>query len=172
MNDISSWAINGYNDKAERDAAIKLFHKNKKFRELIREYAKINPDDAPYKIIGNPLNKFTKKGEPCGVDLGLVNRHGDIVLLIEVDVMYGWTGEWPKHFYCLSRLARKEPYYIDTPYPYINISFSANHKNGYMTTREIESRYPVITKKFKESGFIERRKEIPLSEAIKVGEWS
>mgnify|MGYP001272249150 CR=1 FL=1 len=123
-------------------------------------------------VISNPLNKFTREGKPCGVDLGFVNKFKEIKCLVEVDVLYEWKDSWPTNYFCLSRLGRKEKYYTNTPYPYINISFSVDHKNGMMTTREIESQYPVINKFFKVKQMYERLREVPIPKAIKVGEWA
>ncbi len=172
MVDISKYARNGFNDKLERDAAIKLFENDKKFQKWFLDYAELNPNDRPCTLISNPLNKFTWKGEPCGVDLGFVNQFKEIKCLVEVDIFYEWKDSWPDSYFCLSRLGRKEKYYIDTSHPYINISFSANHKNGMMTTREIESQYPIKKVNFIRHNDSDMRREIPLSKAIKVGEWA
>jgi|TARA_X000001382_G_C3064790_1_gene145490 hypothetical protein len=172
MNVIGKFAKRGYDDKLERDAARKLFLNDKKFRKWIIDYANINSNDIPFKLIANPLKIFTKTGEPCGVDLGLIDKNGKIRCLVEVDVFFDWNPEWPSYYRWCHRLARKEKYYKDTPYPYINISFSADHKNGIMTTREIESQYPVINKFFKVKQMYERLREVPIPKAIKVGEWA
>jgi len=171
---IKQFAKRGYDDKPERDAALKLFEKNEKFQNWFIDYAKLNPSDRPCKLIPNPLNKFTREGKPCGVDLGYINKFKEIKCLVEVDVFNQWVDEdnWPTRYFCLSRLGRKEKYFINTQYPYINISFSADHKNGMMTTREIESQYPIKKVKFKKYNEYDERREIPLSNAIKVGEWA
>ena len=172
MNDISRFTKRGYDDKPERDAARKLFLNDKKFRKWIIDYANLNYNDVPFELIENPLQKFTKNGEPCGVDLGLVGKNKKIGCLVEVDVFYSWTNGWPPHYKWCHRLARKEKYYKDTPYPYINITFSTNHKDGIMTTREIESQYPIIKKWFKQKKMYELLREVPISNAIKIGEWT
>jgi hypothetical protein len=172
MINVKQFAKRGYDDKLERDAALKLFKNNKRFQEWFIDYAKLNPSDLPCAIISNPLNKFTREGKPCGVDLGFVNKFKEIKCLVEVDVLYEWKDSWPTNYFCLSRLGRKEKYYINTPYPYINISFSADHKNGMMTTREIESQYPIKKVNFRKHNAYDMRREIPLSKAIKVGEWA
>jgi hypothetical protein len=41
-----------------------------------------------------------------------------------------------------------------------------------MTTREIESQYPIIKKWFKQKKMHEQLREVPISSAIKIGEWS
>ena len=68
MVDVSRFAKRGYDDKLERDAAIKLFKNDKKFQKWFLDYAKLNPSDLPCYMIPNPLNKFTREGKPCGVD--------------------------------------------------------------------------------------------------------
>lgn len=173
INDIGEFALNGYDDTPERDATRDLIYNNKKFRVWLIAYAMLNLNMAPFRIIPNPLNKFTPKGEPCGVDLGLVDKNGTIVCLIEVDILNGWVNfNIPQHWYCISRWQRKTKFWKDNSYPYINISYSANHKNGIMTTREIESKYPPVWRYFKEHDMYEYRREISLSEGIKVGEWA
>jgi len=171
-NDISKFAQRDYNDELERDAARDLIYNNKKFRVWLIAYAMLSLNMGPFRIISNPLKKFTKNGKPCGVDLGLIDKNGTIVCLIEVDVLFGWINEFPSHFYCLSRWQRKTKFWEDNSYPYINISFSANHKNGIMTTREIEIKYPPVLRYFPEHNIYEDRREISLSEGIKVGEWA
>ena len=41
-----------------------------------------------------------------------------------------------------------------------------------MTTREIESNYPIKKKWFKRKKMWEQLREVPISSAIKIGEWS
>ena len=101
-----------------------------------------------------------------------MDKDKNIVCLVEVDVFFEWTKEWPIWYKWCHRLARKEKYWINTPYPYVNITFSANHKNGIMTTREIESQYPIINKWFKQKKMYELLREVPISSAIKIGEWA
>jgi len=172
MSNIKQFAKNGYDDKPERDAARKLFINDEKFRRWTIDYFKLNLDDAPYNLIPNPLKKFTKDGKPCGVDLGLIDKNRKLVGLIEVDVFFSWKDKWPSYYKWCHRLGRKEKYWKNTPYPYVNITFSANHKDGIMTTREIESQYPIIKKWFKQKKMYDQLREVPISSAIKVGAWA
>ena len=165
MNDISRFAKNGYNDKPERDAFKKMIRSDPFLRNFIKEYCKLDINYAPYREIDDPLG-------PYAVDMGIVDKNENMVCLIEVDVFFAWKDEWPSYYKWCHRLARKEKYWKDTTYPYINITFNTNHKNGIMTTREIESRYPVIDKWFKQKQMTERLREVPISSAIKIGEWA
>ena len=169
MNDISKFAKNGYNDKPERKAFRVEMRKEKSIlRDFIKDYCDksgIDLDNGPYRVVDDPLG-------PYAVDMAIVDKDKNIVCLVEVDVFFEWTKEWPIWYKWCHRLARKEKYWIDTSYPYVNITFSANHKNGIMTTREIESNYPIINKWFKRKKMWEQLREVPISSAIKIGEWA
>ena len=60
----------------------------------------------------------------------------------EVDVYNKWVNfNFPSNYTKLNRLRRKENYYKNNNLKYINISFSANHKSGIFSTREMEEKY-------------------------------
>ena len=159
---IKRFAKRGYNDLPEREAVERLLLADKKFRDWLKEYFQI---DGPFELIQDPLGKYK-------VDLGVVDADGKILGLIEVDVFFSWKDEWPPHYKWCHRLGRKEKYWINTPYPYINITFSVNHNDAIVTTREIESQYPIKDKWFKYKQMTEQVREVPISEAIKFGDWS
>ena len=165
MNDISRFAKNGYNDKPERDAFRNMIRNDSTLKNFIKEYCQLNMNNVPYSAIDDPLG-------PYGVDMGIVDKDKNIVCLVEVDVFFAWKDEWPSFYKWCHRLARKEKYWKDTTYPYVNITFSANHKDGIMTTREIESQYPIKKKWFKNKKMHEQLREVPISNAIKIGNWA
>ena len=165
MSNIRQFAKRGFNDKPERDAFRKMVRNDSSLRNFLKEYCQLDLNNAPYTEINDPLG-------PYAVDMGIVDKNKNLVCLVEVDVFFAWEDAWPSFYKWCHRLARKEKYWIDTPYPYVNITFSTNHKNGIMTTREIESRYPVIEKWFKHKKMYEQLREVPISSAIKIGEWS
>ena len=166
MNAIKQFAKRGYDDKLERDAFRKIVRaKDSTLRDFLKDYCQLDLNNGPYTEIDDPLG-------PCAVDLGIVDKDKNIVCLVEVDVFFAWKKEWPNFYRWCHRLARKEKYWKNTPYPYVNITFSANHKDGIMTTREIESQYPIIKKWFKQKKMYEQLREVPISSAIKIGEWS
>ena len=166
MNKINKFAKNGYNDSFERNAFKRMVRSNNtELRNFIKTYCKLDINDGPFKEIDDPLGLFK-------VDMGIVDKNGKIVCLVEVDVFNSWKSQWPSYYKWCHRLARKEKYWINTPYPYINITFSADHKNGIMTTREIEKDYPIKKKWFKMQKMWEEVREIPIPNAIKIGEWA
>tara|TARA_B100001175_G_scaffold301296_1_gene294263 strand:+ start:471 stop:974 length:504 start_codon:yes stop_codon:yes gene_type:complete len=167
MNYVKQFAKRGYDDKLERDAFRKMVRgKNSTLRDFIVDYCQLKSfNNGPYNEIDDPLGK-------CAVDMAIVDKNKNIVCLVEVDVFFSWKDEWPSFYKWCHRLERKEKYWINTPYPYINITFSANHKNGIVTTREIESQYPIIKKWFKQKKMWEKLREVPISSTIKVGEWA
>ncbi len=166
MSNIKQFAKRGYNDRLERDAFRKMVRaKDSTLRDFLKDYCQLDLNNGPYTEIDDPLG-------PCAVDLGIVDKDKNIVCLVEVDVFFAWTKEWPSFYRWCHRLARKEKYWINTPYPYVNITFSANHKDGIMTTREIESQYPIIKKWFKHKKMYEQLREVPISSAIKIGDWA
>ena len=166
MSDIKQFAKRGFNDEPERYAFRKMVKaKNSVLRDFLKDYSNLDFNNGPFTVIDDPLG-------PYAVDMGIVDKNKNIVCLVEVDVFFAWKKEWPSFYRWCHRLARKEKYWINTPYPYINITFSANHKDGIMTTREIESQYPIIKKWFKQKKMHEQLREVPISSAIKIGEWS
>mgnify|MGYP001337447361 CR=1 FL=1 len=162
---IESFAKNGYDDEPEREAFRTLFDTSKKLRTWLIDYFKLNHEDRPFKIIEDPLGEHA-------VDLGMIDRHGKIVGLIEVDVLNEWLDKWPSFYTTCHRLKRKTKYYIDNSHPYINVSFNTKHNNAIVTTREIESQYPPKSKYFKVKKMYEEVREVPLCETIKFGTWS
>ena len=166
MSNIKQFAKRGYNDRLERDAFRKMVRaKDSTLRDFLKDYCQLDFNNGPYTVVDDPLGTYA-------VDLGIVDKDKNIVCLVEVDVFFAWKKEWPNFYRWCHRLARKEKYWIDTSYPYVNITFSANHKDGIMTTREIESQYPIIKKWFKQKKMWEKLREVPISSAIKVGEWA
>lgn len=166
MSNIKQFAKRGYNDRLERDAFRKMVRaKDSTLRDFLKDYCQLDFNNGPYTVVDDPLGTYA-------VDLGIVDKDKNIVCLVEVDVFFAWKKEWPNFYRWCHRLARKEKYWIDTSYPYVNITFSANHKDGIMTTREIESQYPIIKKWFKQKKMYEQLREVPISSAIKIGEWS
>ena len=166
MSNIKQFAKRGYNDRLERDAFRKMVRaKDSTLRDFLKDYCQLDLNNGPYTVVDDPLGTYA-------VDLGIVDKDKNIVCLVEVDVFFAWTKEWPSFYRWCHRLARKERYWINTPYPYINITFSANHKDGIMTTREIESQYPIIKKWFKQKKMYDQLREVPISSAIKVGAWA
>lgn len=166
MSNIKQFAKRGYNDRLERDAFRKMVRaKDSTLRDFLKDYCQLDLNNGPYTVVDDPLGTYA-------VDLGIVDKDKNIVCLVEVDVFFAWKKEWPNFYRWCHRLARKEKYWKNTPYPYVNITFSANHKDGIMTTREIESQYPIIKKWFKQKKMYEQLREVPISSAIKIGEWS
>lgn len=166
MSNIKQFAKRGYNDRLERDAFRKMVRaKDSTLRDFLKDYCQLDFNNGPYTVVDDPLGTYA-------VDLGIVDKDKNIVCLVEVDVFFAWKKEWPNFYRWCHRLARKEKYWIDTSYPYVNITFSANHKDGIMTTREIESQYPIIKKWFKQKKMYEQLREVPISSAIKIGEWA
>jgi len=166
VSNIKQFAKRGYNDRLERDAFRKMVRaKDSTLRDFLKDYCQLDFNNGPYTVVDDPLGTYA-------VDLGIVDKDKNIVCLVEVDVFFAWKKEWPNFYRWCHRLARKEKYWIDTSYPYVNITFSANHKDGIMTTREIESQYPIIKKWFKQKKMYEQLREVPISSAIKIGEWA
>tara|TARA_R100001369_G_scaffold24200_1_gene44565 strand:+ start:326 stop:826 length:501 start_codon:yes stop_codon:yes gene_type:complete len=166
VSNIKQFAKRGYNDRLERDAFRKMVRaKDSTLRDFLKDYCQLDLNNGPYTVVDDPLGTYA-------VDLGIVDKDKNIVCLVEVDVFFAWKKEWPNFYRWCHRLARKEKYWKNTPYPYVNITFSANHKDGIMTTREIESQYPIIKKWFKQKKMYEQLREVPISSAIKIGEWS
>ena len=162
---VKDFAKNGYDDKQERLAFRRMVRTDPALRNFLIDYCSLDIKNAPYNEVNDPLGMY-------GVDLGVVDKNDNIVCLVEVDVFFTWKDEWPHYYKWCHRLGRKEKYYADNDYPYINITFNANHKNGILTTREIESQYPIKEKWFKHKQMNEMVREIPISEAIKIGEWA
>ena len=158
---INKFAKRGYNDIPERKAVERLLTNDPNFKSWLQKYFQI---DGPFQLIQDPLGEYK-------VDMGVVDKDGKILGLIEVDVFFSWKNEWPSHYKWCHRLGRKRKYWINTPYPYINITFSVNHKDAIVTTREIESQYPIKNKYFKYKQMTEQIVEVPISEAIKFGDW-
>jgi len=158
---INKFAKRGYNDIPERKAVERLLTNDPNFKSWLQKYFQI---DGPFQLVQDPLGEYK-------VDMGVVDKDGKILGLIEVDVFFSWKNEWPSHYKWCHRLGRKRKYWINTPYPYINITFSVNHKDAIVTTREIESQYPIKNKYFKHKQMTEQIVEVPISEAIKFGDW-
>jgi len=158
---INKFAKRGYNDIPERKAVERLLTNDPNFKSWLQKYFQI---DGPFQLVQDPLGEYK-------VDMGVVDKDGKILGLIEVDVFFSWKNEWPSHYKWCHRLGRKRKYWINTPYPYINITFSVNHKDAIVTTREIESQYPIKNKYFKYKQMTEQIVEVPISEAIKFGDW-
>ena len=166
MSNIKQFAKRGYNDRLERDAFRKMVRaKDSTLRDFLKDYCQLDLNNGPYTVVDDPLGTYA-------VDLGIVDKDKNIVCLVEVDVFFAWKKEWPNFYRWCHRLARKEKYWKNTPYPYVKITFSANHKDGIMTTREIESQYPIIKKWFKQKKMYDQLREVPISSAIKVGAWA
>lgn len=169
MNDIGykdrkNFAKRGYDDKPERNAFKKFVKEDDKTLEFLYDYMNLETD-VRYKIVDDPLGERR-------VDLGIVNTEtGKLVGIVEVDVYESWKDEWPKYYKWNHRLLRKEKYYIDNDLPYINITFNTKYTSGICSTRELEQKYPVKHKEFKQFGKKDYVREIPLDESIKIGEW-
>ena len=161
---IQSFAKNGYDDKPERQAFRKMQWRDESFKAFIKDYAQLNMQDGPFQIIEDPLGEYQ-------VDLGMIDSDGKIVGLIEVDVFFSWKDKWPSYYKWCHRLGRKTKYWINNSYPYINVTFNENHNDAIVTTREIESQYPIIDKWFKDKKMTEQIVEVPISKAIKFGAW-
>ena len=159
---INKFAKRGYNDMPERESVERLLINDPKFHHWLRVYFKIR---GPFELIHDPLGEYK-------VDMGVVDEDGKILGLIEVDVFFAWKNEWPSHYKWCHRLGRKRKYWINTPYPYINLTFSANHKDAIVTTREAEIQYPIKDKYFKNKQMTEQIVEVPISDALKFGDWS
>ena len=162
---IESFAKNGYDDKPERKAFRKMQWRDESFKAFIKDYAQLNMQDGPFQIIEDPLGEYQ-------VDLGMIDSAGKIVGLIEVDVFFSWKDKWPSYYKWCHRLGRKRKYWINNSYPYINVTFNTNHNSAILTTREIESQYPIIDKWFNDKKMTEQIVEVPISRAIKFGTWS
>jgi hypothetical protein len=162
---IESFAKNGYDDRPERKAFRKLIYRNEPFKDWIKDYFQLNMEDGPFRIIEDPLGAKA-------VDLGMIDSAGKIVGLIEVDVFFSWKDKWPVYYKWCHRLGRKTKYWINNSYPYINVTFNTNHNNAILTTREIESQYPIKDKWFKDKKMTEQVREVPISKSIKFGDWS
>tara|TARA_R100001015_G_C4620606_1_gene177589 strand:+ start:607 stop:1176 length:570 start_codon:yes stop_codon:yes gene_type:complete len=142
--DKSLVATRGFDDSLERRAVhTMLFNsiKNggcKVFKSFIFDYFNLEGDNfhERYELVSDPLGK--KK-----VDMGIVEKDTrDVIGLIEVDVYNKWVNfNFPSNYTKLNRLRRKENYYKNNNLKYINISFSANHKSGIFSTREMEEKY-------------------------------
>ena len=158
---INKFAKRGYNDIPERKAVERLLTNDPNFKSWLQKYFQI---DGPFQLVQDPLGEYK-------VDMGVVDKDGKILGLIEVDVFFSWKNEWPSHYKWCHRLGRKRKYWINTSYPYINITFSVNHKDAIVTTREIESQYPIKNKYFKYKQMTEQIVEVPISKAIKFGDW-
>ncbi len=158
---INKFAKRGYNDIPERKAVERLLTNDPNFKSWLQDYFQI---DGPFQLVQDPLGEYK-------VDMGVVDKDGKILGLIEVDVYFSWKNEWPSHYKWCHRLGRKRKYWINTSYPYINITFSVNHKDAIVTTREIESQYPIKNKYFTNKQMTEQIVEVPISEAIKFGDW-
>ena len=162
---IESFAKNGYDDKPERKAFRKMIYRDESFKNWIKDYFQLNMEDGPFKIIEDPLGEYQ-------VDLGMVDSSDNIVGLIEVDVFFSWKDKWPSYYKWCHRLGRKTKYWINNSYPYINITFNTKHNDAIVTTREIESQYPIKDKWFKDKKMAEQVREVPISKSIKFGDWS
>ena len=162
---IESFAKNDYNDYPERKAFRTLLWQDESFKDWIKNYFQLNMENGPFKIIEDPLGEYK-------VDLGMIDSDGNIVGLIEVDVFFSWKDKWPSYYKWCHRLGRKTKYWINNSYPYINVTFNTNHNNAILTTREIESQYPIKDKWFKDKKMTEQVREVPISKAIKFGTWS
>ena len=162
---IESFAKNGYDDKPERKAFRKMQWRDESFKAFIKDYAQLNMQDGPFQIIEDPLGEYQ-------VDLGMIDSACKIVCLIEVDVWNGWHDKWPSYYKWCHRLGRKTKYWINNSYPYINVTFNENHNDAIVTTREIESQYPIKQKWFKVKKMYDDVREVPISRAIKFGTWS
>ena len=66
-------------------------------------------------------------------------------------------------------MKRKTKYWVNNSYPYINVTFNTNHNAAIVTTREIESQYPIIDKWFKVKKMTEQLREVPISKTFKFG---
>jgi|TARA_B100000768_G_C11099647_1_gene298509 hypothetical protein len=161
---IQSFAKNGYDDKPERQAFREMQWHDESFKAFIKDYAQLNMQDGPFQIIEDPLGEYE-------VDLGMIDSAGKIVCLIEVDVFNEWHDKWPFYYKCLHRLKRKTKYWVNNSYPYINVTFNTNHNAAIVTTREIESQYPIIDKWFKVKKMTEQLREVPISKTFKFGTW-
>ena len=162
---IESFAKNGYDDNPERKAFRKLIYRDESFKNWIKDYFQLNMEECPFKIIEDPLGEYQ-------VDLGMVDSTDKIVGLIEVDVFNDWHDKWPFYYKWCHRLGRKTKYWINNSYPYINVTFNENHNDAIVTTREIESQYPIKHKWFKVKKMYDDVREVPISRAIKFGDWS
>ena len=65
-------------------------------------------------------------------------------------------------------MGRKTKYWINNSYPYINVTFNTKHNDAIVTTREIESQYPIKDKWFKDKKMAEQVREVPISKSIKL----
>ena len=168
--DKQRFAKNGYNDKPERDAFIRDMKTDSELKDFIYDYFNLHLG-RQYHIKHDPLGEYA-------VDLAIIDKGTDTYLpleegglggimgLVEVDVFFSWKEKWPSHYKWCHRLGRKSKYYEGTIYPYINITYNASRTEGFLTTREIESKYPVIDKNFKIKGVVDKVREVPMSDAI------
>ena len=125
--------VKGFNDKEQRDAFKRMVKSCPVLYKYLYEYFNIDPNKS-YKIIVDPLGEMK-------VDLGILcTEDNTIVGLVEVDYFKKWVTHRQNYKYC-NRLARKEKYYKEHPYPYVNITFNVGGTSGIMTTKEVEQRY-------------------------------
>ena len=75
---INKFAKRGYNDIPERTAVERLLTNDPNFKSWLQDYFQI---DGPFQLIQDPLGEYK-------VDMGVVDRDGKILGLIEVDVFF------------------------------------------------------------------------------------
>tara|TARA_B100000035_G_scaffold94242_1_gene79766 strand:+ start:1982 stop:2509 length:528 start_codon:yes stop_codon:yes gene_type:complete len=157
--------IKGFDDKEQRDAFKRMVKTCPVLYKYLYEYFNIDPNKN-YRIEVDPLGEMK-------VDLGIrCTDDNTIVGLVEVDYYKKWNPQWPSNYRYCNRLARKEKYYKEHDYPYVNITFNVGGTSGIMTTREIEQRYSLTEWYVPEIGKYDKGRRIRLEDAIKIGEWA
>mgnify|MGYP005739178939 CR=1 FL=1 len=154
----------GFNDKECRDAFKRFMKENQTLNNFVFKYMKLK-NDGQYKVIDDPLGKYS-------VDLGVVNTKSDeIVGLVEVDYFSSWGKLFPSYYRYCHRLQRKEKYYKNNNYPYINITWNTLYTAGIVSTRELEQEYEPRYKYFKMKGHYDWVREIPLNKSLTIGKF-
>ena len=81
--DKQKYALNGYNDKPERDAFIKDMQTASELKDFIYDYFDLEIGKK-YAIKSDPLGKYA-------VDLAVIDRETKTIKgLVEVDVFFSW----------------------------------------------------------------------------------
>ena len=175
--DKASVATRGFDDSPERLALETMLFNTPKnggckvLKDFIIHYFNLEGDNfhERYALIGDPLGDYK-------VDMGIVECPQPRVWtkikgLIEVDVFNKWVDlNFPSNYVKLNRLHRKEKYYKHLDYPYINISFSANHKSGIFSTKEMEEKYREESWWVPEFQKYDRGKRLRLEHTTMIGE--
>ena len=174
MNDDKSQKIDGfanralgennYDDSNERAALKRFLTEDEDFRKYIRKIFKLSTGKK-YDLVQDPRGLYN-------VDLGLRNKAGWDVGLIEVDVYHDWDPDWPKNYKYFHVLERKRKYFEGTNVPYLHCTFNFQRIKMICCTADIIVRYPVVDMPFKKHDMIDRLSRIPLHLCHKFGPWT